>query len=105
LILGPTAWVGWLTHPSLNQILCLAVFGVVQMGIPYWLFARSLKVLSPQEAGIITLLEPLLNPVWAYLIDPEKESLPIGTLIGGGILLFALVWRYWPSSRTEVVPD
>ena len=31
------------------------------------LVARGLRVVSPQEAGTITLLEPLLNPLWAYL--------------------------------------
>lgn len=101
LILGPAGWWKWITWPSTNQILFLAFFGVVQMGIPYWLFTRSLKSVSPQEAGIITLLEPVLNPLWAYLIDPEKEKMPPATMIGGGILLFALVWRYLPQKTVS----
>lgn len=96
IYLGPSAWVDWLTTPTWPQLLFFVVFGVVQMGIPYWLFARGLTVLSPQEAGIITLIEPLLNPLWAFLIDPEKERLPLMTLIGGAILMFALIWRYVP---------
>lgn len=101
LILGPSRWWAWITWPSANQLWFLAFFGVVQMGIPYWLFTRSLKSVSPQEAGIITLLEPVLNPLWAYLIDPEKEKMPLPTMIGGGILLFALVWRYMPRKSIE----
>jgi len=44
------------------------------MGLPYWLMARGLRTVSAQEAGTITLLEPLLNPLWAYLV--RERSLP-----------------------------
>lgn len=93
----------WLLAPSGEQILVLAVFGVFQMAFPYWLFARSLKTVSPQEAGIITLLEPVLNPVWAYLIAPERETPTIWTIAGGGVLLIALAWKYRPR-RTVSKP-
>jgi drug/metabolite transporter (DMT)-like permease len=49
---------------------------------------------SPQDAGTISLLEPLLNPLWAYLISGEQPSLY--TLGGGAFILGALAWRYWP---------
>jgi DME family drug/metabolite transporter len=68
----------------------------VQMGLPYWLVARGLRSVSPQEAGAITLLEPLLNPLWAYLVSPETEGLKLPTLLGGALILGGLAWRYWP---------
>lgn len=99
---GWAGFVGWLTAPTAGQLAFLAVFGAVQMAAPYWLFARGLKTVSPQEAGIITLLEPVLNPVWAYLICPDE--VPTGwTLAGGGVLLLALAWRYVPG-RTRPAP-
>jgi len=85
--------------PTVNQLLFMSVFGVVQMGLPYWMMARGLKSVSPQEAGVITLLEPMLNPLWAYLLVPEKETPPITTWIGGALILGALAWRYWPRKR------
>lgn len=87
----------WFTGPSATQLAVLAVFGAVQMATPYWLFARSLRSVSPQEAGIITLLEPVLNPVWAYLIAPDKETPTAWTVTGGLLLLLALGWRYLPA--------
>jgi drug/metabolite transporter, DME family len=93
---GPSEFEQWLFSPTARQFVCLAIFGVVQMAIPYWLFARSLRKVSPQEAGIITLLEPILNPVWAYMIDPEKETPTSWTRLGGFVLLLALAWRYLP---------
>ncbi len=90
------AW-AWLTTPTVKQFAVLCVFGAFQMAGPYWLFARSLRSVSPQEAGIITLLEPVLNPVWAYLIAPDKESPTVWTVAGGLLLLVALGWRYLPA--------
>jgi drug/metabolite transporter (DMT)-like permease len=85
--------------PTIGQAAVLALFGAFQMAIPYWLFARGLKHVSPQEAGIITLLEPVLNPVWAYLLDPERDTPTFWTLLGGGILLAALTIKYLPRNR------
>jgi len=42
------------------------------------------------------LIEPLLNPIWAFLITPEKDTPTMPMLLGGGLILLALVWRYTP---------
>jgi drug/metabolite transporter (DMT)-like permease len=93
---GPNEFVSWFLAPTAKQLLFLSVFGALQMAAPYWLFARGLRTITPQEAGIITLLEPVLNPVWAYLIAPDKEVPTVWTLVGGTVLLVALAWRYVP---------
>jgi drug/metabolite transporter, DME family len=80
--------------PTLAQWLVLFLFGALQMGFPYFLVAKGLRTVSPQEAGTITLLEPLLNPVWAFWLAGEVPS--PWTLAGGAFILGALVWRYWP---------
>lgn len=90
------------TTPSPAQLGVLVAFGALQMAIPYWLFARGLRSVSPQEAGIITLLEPVLNPIWAYLIAPDQEQPTVWTLAGGLLLLGALAWRYLPLRRRPV---
>lgn len=94
---GPSAALAWILAPTPGQLAILFVFGAVQMAAPYWLFTRGLKTVSPQEAGIITLLEPVLNPIWAYLIAPDREVPTIWTGIGGALLLAALAWRYLPG--------
>jgi drug/metabolite transporter, DME family len=82
--------------PTIYQLLILLMFGVFQLGLPYLMTAKSLKVISAQEAGILTLLEPVLSPIWAYLIAPEKDAPILTTWVGGGLLLAALFWRYYP---------
>lgn len=97
---GPDGAGEWLTQPTAAQLGFVAVFGAVQMAVPYLLFSYGLRTISPQEAGIITLLEPVLNPIWAYLITPEKETPTVWTWVGGAVLLGALVWRYAPRRAT-----
>jgi drug/metabolite transporter (DMT)-like permease len=83
--------------PTPTQFLVLFIYGAVQMGIPYWLVARGLRSVSPQEAGTITLLEPILNPLWAYLVAAEEPSW--FELVGGAFILGALAWRYCPGLK------
>jgi DME family drug/metabolite transporter len=66
------------------------------MGLPYFLFARGLRSVHPQEAGAITLLEPMLNPLWAYLVSPATDTPPQSTWIGGALIIGALAYRYLP---------
>lgn len=98
----------WLGTPTREQLAFIAVFGAVQMALPYLLFTFGLRTISPQEAGIITLLEPVLNPIWAYLIAPDKETPTVWTWVGGAVLLGALVWRYLPrrgpARQTGITP-
>lgn len=70
----------------------LILFGVVQMAIPYVLFASGLRTVKAQEAAVLTLLEPLLNPLWTYWTAGEQPSL--ATLAGGAVLLTVLLTRY-----------
>src|SRR5262249_13654767 len=93
----------WLAppRPTWEQLGVLVLFGVVQTALPYWLMARGLRVVSPQEAGAITLLEPLLNPLWAYLVAREAERPHWYTFLGGACIVGGLAYRYWPWSLSR----
>jgi len=94
---GTAFWLDWLSAPTGRQLVFLVFFGSIQMGPPYWLFARGLRSVHPQEAGAIILLEPLLNPLWAYLISPETDTPPATTWVGGMLIIGALAYRYSPN--------
>jgi drug/metabolite transporter (DMT)-like permease len=99
LVLLP--FVFFLPKPSAAQVIVLFLFGVLQLGLPYLLVAHGLRALSPQEVGTLTLLEPLLNPLWAYLVYPEKEKPTVFVFVGGAFILGGLVYRYVPVRGRE----
>jgi drug/metabolite transporter (DMT)-like permease len=102
---GMTYWTDWLATPTVRQLAVLAVFGSVQMGLPYFLFARGLRSVGPQEAGALTLIEPILNPVWAFLVSPDTDTPTIYTAVGGLLIVGALAYRYMPRPRKELTME
>ena len=90
LILLP--FVGSDLHVSLGDLVLLAVMGIVQLGIPYWLFSKGLESVALQEASLIVLIEPVLNPLWVALAVGEIPS--EATLTGGALILASLGLRY-----------
>ena len=80
---------------SRDQAIILAVMGAVQLGMPYFLFSKGLRTVPLQEASLIALIEPVLNPLWVALLVGEIPA--AATLVGGGIILLGLGVRYlWP---------
>lgn len=78
--------------PNLNGFDAIAVLylGVVQIGVAYTLFtlgmARGIRSL---DAGIVGYIEPVLNPIWVFLVLGERPSK--WALIGGLIIISAVV--------------
>jgi DME family drug/metabolite transporter len=91
-----------LPMPAGRQLVVLAVFGGVQLGLPYLLMARGLQSVSPREAGTLSLAEPLLSTLWAYLIGGQVPTR--WTLLGGLLILAALLYQYAPR-RAVAAPD
>ena len=87
--------------PTHGQLAWLFLFGAVQMGLPYWLMARGLRTVSPSEAAMLSLLEPILNPLWAYLVSPTEELPGTTTWIGGALILSGIAYRYSPRRPTR----
>ena len=84
-------------YPQGEQWIFLALFGIFQMGIPYVLFARGLQSLAGHEASGIGLIEPILVPVWVFLVwrnYPDYQPPTLLTLLGAAFILAGLASRY-----------
>lgn len=91
----------WLRQSvSPYQFVVLAAFGFFQMGVPYLLFARGLREVSSQEGAAIALLEPVLVPIWVYLVPGGERPAP-WTIAGAALILTGLVWRYWRAREAS----
>ncbi len=80
-----------LAMPTSNGWLLLVGLGVVQLGIPYILFSRAIKHATALEAILIPIIEPLLNPLWVFLIMVKR--LEMFALAGGVIVMAAVTNR------------
>jgi drug/metabolite transporter (DMT)-like permease len=86
-----------------SQLGILAVMGAVQLGLPYFLFSKGLQIVSLQEASLLALIEPVLNPIWVAATVGEIPS--TATLAGGGLILAGLGARYlWPLTQRAAEP-
>jgi drug/metabolite transporter, DME family len=73
--------------------------GVFQIGLAYVCLTRGISRLPALEATTILLLEPALNPIWAWLVHGENPA--ILSLIGGAIILTATLIKTWWQSEPE----
>lgn len=98
VLLLPWIWSSTIELP-VTSYLALGLFGVFQMSIPYVLFARGLRSTPSAEASVLTLIEPVLVPIWVYLAwsqHPSYEAPRWWTWVGGGMILLGLLGRYLP---------
>ena len=84
---------------SRGSLVALLLLGIVQLGIPYLLYARAIKHVTALEAVLLPVIEPILNPVWVMIFVGERPS-PLA-LGGGAIGLGAVTWRARAAVRAR----
>ena len=91
------------SHPPLGayDFCVLFIFGLTTIGLAFVLFMEGAKLIPSAEAGLISLLDVVLGPIWVFLAFGENPGL--ATLIGGAIVLGAALWRMAPELRREQV--
>jgi len=77
--------------------LLIVTMGIVQFGLPYYLYTLGLARVPAYQAALLTLLEPVLVPIWTYLA--VREVPPVQTFLGGTVILVALVAFILSASR------
>jgi len=77
----------------------LFMFGLTTIGLAFVLFMEGAKLIPSAEAGLISLLDVVLGPIWVFLAFGENPGL--ATLIGGAIVLGAAIWRMAPEFGRE----
>lgn len=71
--------------------------GAIQIGVAYACLAKGIRDVPAVEASILLLVEPALNPLWAWGIHGEVPS--VLALTGAGIIFGATVVRSVMESR------
>ncbi len=79
-------------NPSLSWIL-IAIMGIFQLGFGYIFFSIGIKHTSATTASILATLEPILNPIWVFLVIGEMPD-PLALAGGLIVLLTVLIYNY-----------
>ncbi len=74
---------------SLNELMLFAVFGICQMGLGLIMFSAGVQRIPAAEAGLASVLETVLAPIWVWLAVGEVPGRL--ALIGGGVVLIAVL--------------
>ena len=65
--------------------------GVFQIGLAYVCVTRAIRYVPAFEASIVLMLEPVLNPIWTWLVHGERAG--AWSLAGGALILLATVMQ------------
>ena len=76
---------------SLNNFLMVSYLGIFQIGVAYIIFSYGLKRILAIEASLLSMIEPVLNPVWVFLGYGESPSFM--AITGGLIIITAIMTR------------
>jgi drug/metabolite transporter (DMT)-like permease len=87
-----------LTSLSAHDLVGVSYLGIVQLGISYTLFTTGMAHgVRSLDAGIICYIEPVLNPVWVFLVLGERPS--AWALLGGAIIIVAVLCHMLLDAR------
>jgi len=72
----------------------VSFLGIFQIAIAYIFLVQGVKRVGALEVSLLILLEPVLSPVWAWMIHGEQPSAL--ALLGGAIIVVATaVYTAW----------
>lgn len=77
----------------------ILLLGILQLAIPYLLYSQAIKHIRALDAAIISIIEPILNPIWVILIRGEHAS--FWSIVGGAIVLTTSLLRSILASRSK----
>ena len=89
---------GQITFDQMS-IIGILLLGIFQLGTAYIFYAKGIQHVTALDGILITVLEPLLNPVWVFLFNGEQPT--IFALLGGVVVLSSVTYH---SLKSEAKP-
>jgi drug/metabolite transporter (DMT)-like permease len=76
-----------IANATLADLTAVSFLGIFQIALAYVFLVRGVRRVGALEVSLLVLLEPVLSPVWAWLIHGERPSAL--ALLGGAIIVVA----------------
>lgn len=83
--------------PTSTQLLACAFYGIFTTGIGYVLLLLGSRRIGSGEAGLLSMLDVILGPIWVWIFYSEEITLPV--LLGGAVVLTSVFWYLLPSRK------
>lgn len=77
--------------PDTRSLIFMILAGIINCSLPAIFYSMGLKTVSALSAMLISLLEPLMNPIWVLIFYGEIPS--ILCIIGGVMIIFFVIIR------------
>jgi drug/metabolite transporter (DMT)-like permease len=75
----------------------VSFLGLFQIALAYFFMVHGVRRVGALEVSLLVLLEPVLGPLWAWLVHGEQPSTL--ALAGGTIIILATAAHTWSSAR------
>ena len=76
---------------SLHDIILASLAGFFQIGFGFIFITLGSQTTPAAVVGVLMLTESVFGPLWAWLFINEIP--PLGVLIGGGIIIFSILFQ------------
>ncbi len=84
---------------SKGNVAGILTLGIFQIAIPYLLYSVAIRHVRAFDAILVMTLEPILNPIWVWLIIAEVPG--IWSIVGGLIVITAILLHGFFSLRQK----
>jgi drug/metabolite transporter (DMT)-like permease len=81
------------------DLAAVSYLGIFQIGLAYVFLVHGIRHVHALAASLLLLIEPVLNPIWAWLFQSEIPG--TWTLAGGGIILATTAIKSWIDTRRK----
>jgi drug/metabolite transporter (DMT)-like permease len=86
-------------EPDAANVFSMLFMGIFQIGAASALFAYGIRRIRAVQAMLIAAIEPVLNPVWVFLVTGERPALSV--VAGGCVIVAAVVFSSVVSARAR----
>jgi drug/metabolite transporter (DMT)-like permease len=90
----PFAWP--IPSAPTGEWLTLVYLGAIQIALAYVCLSAAIRHLPALEASLLLLLEPVLNPLWTWIVRGEEPG--PWALLGGTVIVVATAFKVWVDS-------
>ena len=91
MLQGAPGGAGWMS---------LVPLGVFQLGLSHVLYTAAIKHIRALEAILISVIEPILNPLWVFWVIGEEPGR--WALVGGTVVLAAMAIHYMVGAQRTI---